>query len=77
MPHKMNTRSCERINGFMTILRGYQTMVAELAGAQWNEGDVFVFRCASGCAPGRVLHHRRPLRDLPDRPGRVRGISRR
>jgi adenylosuccinate lyase len=41
MPHKMNTRSCERINGLAVVLRGYQTMVAELAGAQWNEGDVF------------------------------------
>jgi adenylosuccinate lyase len=40
MPHKMNTRSAERINGFMVVLRGYATMVAELAGAQWNEGDV-------------------------------------
>ena len=40
MPHKMNTRSCERINGFAVILRGYQSMVSELAGAQWNEGDV-------------------------------------
>src|SRR5262245_43658599 len=41
MPHKMNTRSCERINGLAVVLRGYQSMVAELAGAQWNEGDVF------------------------------------
>jgi len=40
MPHKMNTRSCERINGFALILRGYLTMVAGLAGDQWNEGDV-------------------------------------
>ena len=40
MPHKMNTRSCERINGLAVVLRGYQSMVAELAGAQWNEGDV-------------------------------------
>lgn len=40
MPHKMNTRSCERINGLAVILRGYASMVAELAGAQWNEGDV-------------------------------------
>ncbi|MCU0267857.1 MAG: adenylosuccinate lyase [Acidimicrobiales bacterium] len=40
MPHKMNTRSCERINGFQAILRGHLTMVAELAGDQWNEGDV-------------------------------------
>ncbi len=40
MPHKMNTRSAERINGFTVILRGYASMVGELAGDQWNEGDV-------------------------------------
>ncbi len=40
MPHKMNTRSCERVNGFTVILRGYASMTAELAGDQWNEGDV-------------------------------------
>jgi adenylosuccinate lyase len=40
MPHKMNTRSAERINGFMVVLRGYAAMVGELAGDQWNEGDV-------------------------------------
>ncbi len=40
MPHKMNTRSCERVNGLAVILRGYLSMVGELAGDQWNEGDV-------------------------------------
>ncbi|SDC88521.1 adenylosuccinate lyase [Actinokineospora iranica] len=40
MPHKMNTRSCERVNGLAVILRGYSSMVGELAGDQWNEGDV-------------------------------------
>jgi len=40
MPHKMNTRSTERISGFMTILRGHLTMAAAIAGDQWNEGDV-------------------------------------
>ncbi|SHE54356.1 adenylosuccinate lyase [Streptoalloteichus hindustanus] len=40
MPHKMNTRSCERVNGLAVILRGYAGMVGELAGDQWNEGDV-------------------------------------
>lgn len=40
MPHKMNSRSCERINGFHTILKGHVTMAAGLAGDQWNEGDV-------------------------------------
>jgi adenylosuccinate lyase len=41
MPHKMNTRSCERVNGFAVILRGYASMAGELSGNQWNEGDVF------------------------------------
>ncbi len=40
MPHKMNTRSCERINGLSVILRGHVSMIGELAGDQWNEGDV-------------------------------------
>jgi adenylosuccinate lyase len=40
MPHKMNTRSSERVNGFAVILRGYASMTGELAGDQWNEGDV-------------------------------------
>ena len=40
MPHKVNARNCERIGGFATILSGYVTMTASLAGHQWNEGDV-------------------------------------
>mgnify|MGYP001280884603 CR=1 FL=1 len=40
MPHKMNTRSSERINGLAVVIRGYLSMVSELAGDQWNEGDV-------------------------------------
>ncbi|MDQ2750541.1 MAG: adenylosuccinate lyase [Actinomycetota bacterium] len=40
MPHKMNSRSAERVNGFAVILRGYASMAGELAGDQWNEGDV-------------------------------------
>jgi adenylosuccinate lyase len=40
MPHKMNSRSSERINGMMVLLRGYNTMAADLTGDQWNEGDV-------------------------------------
>jgi adenylosuccinate lyase len=40
MPHKMNTRSCERVNGLAVVLRGHLSMVGELAGDQWNEGDV-------------------------------------
>ncbi|HEY6594404.1 MAG TPA: adenylosuccinate lyase [Asanoa sp.] len=40
MPHKMNTRSSERVNGLAVVVRGYLVMVGELAGDQWNEGDV-------------------------------------
>ena len=40
MPHKMNARSSERINGFTVLLRGYSVALSELAGSQWNEGDV-------------------------------------
>jgi len=40
MPHKMNTRSCERVNGLAVIIRGSVSMIGELAGDQWNEGDV-------------------------------------
>jgi adenylosuccinate lyase len=40
MPHKMNARTCERINGLHVVLRGHLAMAASLAGDQWNEGDV-------------------------------------
>ena len=40
MPHKMNSRSCERVNGFHVILKGHLAMASGLAGDQWNEGDV-------------------------------------
>lgn len=40
MPHKMNSRSCERVNGLAVVLRGFAAMTGELAGGQWNEGDV-------------------------------------
>ena len=40
MPHKTNARSCERIGGLATVLRGHLSMAADLTGVQWNEGDV-------------------------------------
>jgi adenylosuccinate lyase len=40
MPHKMNTRSSERVNGLAVVVRGYAAMLGELSGDQWNEGDV-------------------------------------
>lgn len=40
MPHKINARSSERINGLSVVLKGYLSMVSEISGNQWNEGDV-------------------------------------
>lgn len=40
MPHKMNSRTSERICGFKTLLEGYVVMINSIAGKQWNEGDV-------------------------------------
>ena len=40
MPHKVNARSSERVNGLMVVLRGHLSMIGEISGDQWNEGDV-------------------------------------
>jgi adenylosuccinate lyase len=40
MPHKMNTRSTERICAFSELLKMYTDGGSRLAGDQWEEGDV-------------------------------------
>lgn len=40
MPHKMNSRSSERINSFRNILSGFVTMTMGNVGDQWFGGDV-------------------------------------
>lgn len=40
MPHKINSRTCERINGLVNVLCGFHDMTSRLLGDQWNEGDV-------------------------------------
>ncbi len=40
MPHKNNPRLSERVSGLFILLKGYLTMVSEISGNQWNEGDV-------------------------------------
>jgi adenylosuccinate lyase len=40
MPHKMNTRSSERICGFSLLLKMYASGGSMLAGDTWEEGDV-------------------------------------
>ncbi len=55
MPHKVNTRSCERIGGLATVVRGHLAMVASLAGTQWNEGDVSCSVVRRVALPGAFL----------------------
>jgi adenylosuccinate lyase len=55
MPHKMNTRSCERVNGLAVVLRGHLSMVGEIAGDQWNEGDVSCSVVRRVALPGAFL----------------------
>ncbi len=55
MPHKMNSRSCERVDGLAVVLRGFAGMTGELAGAQWNEGDVFCSVVRRVALPGMFL----------------------
>jgi len=38
MPHKMNSRSCERVNGLAVVLRGHLSMIGELAGPHSYDG---------------------------------------
>jgi adenylosuccinate lyase len=40
MPHKMNTRSSERVCGFSELLKMYMNGASRIAGDQWEEGDV-------------------------------------
>lgn len=55
MPHKINSRSCERINGLRAVLAGYLTMASELVGDQWNEGDVSCSVVRRVTLPGAML----------------------
>jgi adenylosuccinate lyase len=55
MPHKMNTRSSERVNGLAVVVRGYLSMVSELTGDQWNEGDVSCSVVRRVALPGAFL----------------------
>ncbi|MBU0531967.1 adenylosuccinate lyase [Candidatus Micrarchaeota archaeon] len=40
MPHKMNTRSSERICAFAELLKMYADGASRISGDQWEEGDV-------------------------------------
>lgn len=40
MPHKMNTRTAERIRGLKNVLAGHVTMAGAISGEQWYAGDI-------------------------------------
>ena len=77
MPHKMNTRSCERVNGLQVVLRGYASMAGGTGRGAMERGRRVLLGGAPGGAARRVLRHRRADRDVPDRARRVRRLSRR
>ena len=56
------------------VLRGYGSMAAELAGAQWNEGDVFCSVVRRVALPDAFFADRRADRDVPDGARRVRRL---
>ncbi len=62
MPHKMNTRSCERVGGLARVLGGHLAMVAALTGDQWNEGDERLggapSRCSTPSSPSTACSRR-------------------
>ena len=49
MPHKMNSRSCERINGFYAILNGYLTMLSQITGGASGMKGCVLFGGSSSC----------------------------
>ena len=75
MPHKMNSRSAERINGFTVVVRGFLSMAAELAGDTWNEGDVSCSVVRRVALPGAFLATDGLFQNVPDGPGRIRSLS--
>ena len=40
MPHKTNPRFSERVHSLTVVVRGYASMLEQLSGAMWFEGDV-------------------------------------
>ena len=74
MPHKMNTRSCERVNGLAVVLRGHLSMVGRAGRRPVERGRRLLLGRTPGGAARRVLRHRRALPDVPHRARRVRGL---
>ena len=51
MPHKMNARTCERINGLVVVLSGYVDDGKRPVRTPWNEGDVSCSVVRRVCIP--------------------------
>ena len=74
MPHKMNTRSCERVNG-LAVRAARLPVDGRRAGRRPVErGRRLLLGRPPGGAARRVLRRRRAVRDVPDRARRVRRL---
>ena len=74
MPHKMNTRSCERVNGLAVVLRGHLVDGRRAGRRPVERGRRLLLRRTPGGAARRVLRRRRAVPDLPHRARRVRRV---
>jgi len=52
MPHKTNPRYSERVHGLTVVARGYASMLQQLAGGMWFEGDVSTSAARRVALPG-------------------------
>ena len=74
MPHKMNTRSCERVNGLAVIAPRLPLDGRRARRRPVERGRRLLLGRAPGRAARRVLRRRRALPDLPHRARRVRRV---
>ena len=74
MPHKMNTRSCERVNGLAVDPARLRLDGRRARRRPVERGRRVVLGRAPGRAARRVLRRRRTVRDVPDGPRRVRRV---
>ena len=76
MPHKMNTRSCERVNGLAVVVRGYVVDDRRAGRRPVERGRRLRLGRPPGRPAGRVLRPRRAVRDLPVGARRLRRLPR-
>ena len=74
MPHKMNTRSCERVNGLAVVAARLPLDGRRARRRPVERGRRVLLGRTPGRAARRVLRRRRAVPDVPHRARRVRGV---